>query len=235
MTVVPEPKLHPIVGRVLIDDLEDRVGQLLDAAVGHQLEVGGSAHLPGGAVGEAPQLEVTLVVTGDVGQIGLPRVGAELGPRQSPGQLALGVHAGKKEPCPHAAAKIMTEIGRDALCVLLGVIAVAALEELAAADEGIGVTPGKADSGRSPRVAVAAGLDARMHARCIAAAQADKVDRPAQSGGAKGRGVGAAVDLDIARRQRLDSLHVEATIGQIKGHAILQEQQAAAMEGALQT
>ncbi len=234
VAVVAEPQLHAVVGRVLIDHLKDGMRELLDAAIGHPLKIARAAHLPGGAIGDAPELEVALLVAGDVSRVGLPRVTPELGAGQAARQLTLGVDSGKEEPRPNATAKVMAKVGEYALRVLLGVVAIAALEELAAADEGISVAPVKADAGRGARVAVAAGLDPRVDAGCVAAAQADEVDRAAERGGAEGGRVGAAVDLDVAGGEWLDRLHVEAAVGEVERHTILEQQQAATMEGALQ-
>jgi hypothetical protein len=54
------------------------VEQLLDRTVGYDLQLGGAAYLRGGAVGDAPQLEVALLVEAEVGRVGASRVAAEL-------------------------------------------------------------------------------------------------------------------------------------------------------------
>ena len=61
----------------------------------------------------------------------------------------------------------------------------------------------------------------------------DEIDRAAERGGAVLQRIRAAIDLDVARGQRLDRLEVEAAIREVQRHAILQQLQAAAVEGAL--
>src|SRR5690606_9263438 len=51
---------------------------------------------------------------------------------------------------------------------------------------------------------------------------------------AEGEGVGAAPDADVRGGERFDGLHVEAAVGEVERNAVLEDADAATVEGALE-
>ncbi len=148
--------------------------------------------------------------------------------------MALGVDARQKETAAHTATEVVAQIGECPLRVLASVVAVAILVELAGGDKAVELAVDKSIAHRRAFVTKASSLDPGLQSGCIAATEADKVDRAAQRGGAVGRGVGAPVDLGVTRRQGFDRLHVDTAVRQVERNTVLQQEQATAMKRALQ-
>ena len=101
--------VHPEVVRVLVNDLEDGVIEVLVGREGHELQAAiGQGER--GLVGDAVQLEVAVLVAGEVRGVGLARVGFELGLGEVAGQRGVGQDVGVEHPALDGVAQAVAEV-----------------------------------------------------------------------------------------------------------------------------
>src|SRR5690606_23170170 len=145
-----------------------------------------------------------------------------------------GVDLREVDAAIQAVAELEAGIGRQPVVFLHGVLAESVLARAGDADMGVGAAAHAASGQLRASGAEAAGLQAQDGAGRIASGARNEVDGTAERCRAGLERVGAAPDLDVARRQRLDRLEVEAAVGEVEWHAVLEHDKAAAVEGALQ-
>ncbi|MNF51322.1 hypothetical protein D3C84_326400 [compost metagenome] len=223
-----------VVLAVDIQHLEDRVEQRLLAVVAGQFQAMAVAQLQGADIADPVEGEVAPLVASEAARRSLLRVAAHLRLGQAAGQLRVGFHMGQVEAGSQVLVDLPAEVGEVALVVLAGVVAEAVLGIVVDAQVGVPGAEVLGHRAEQPLVVEAASLHAQVDRRGRLPGRRDEVDRPAEVGRAVAPGVGAAQHLDVVGGQRFDGLEVEAAVGQVDRRAVLHQQQAAAVEGALQ-
>ena len=225
---------YPDIFTVNFQHLEDGVPQRFLAVEARQLQAMPAVQLQGGDIADAVEGEVTLVIAGHCAQRGLLRVTSQLRLGQAAGDFRIGFHVADIEAGRQSLVDPPADIGEVALIFLARVIAETVLGIIGEAQVGIPIAKVFSHRTEDALVIKAAGLGAQLHLGRGLAGGRDKVDRPAQVGGAIAPGVGAAHDLDMVQGNRLDALEVTTAIGQVQRCAVLHQQDAALVEGALQ-
>jgi hypothetical protein len=221
--------------RELIDDLENRVIEVFVCECRRGLPAGIAAKASGGFLRDAQKVEIAPLVACQVSGISLARVVLELGSGEAARQLAARAHSRGVEAGLEAGTPGDTGVEEEALVFLLSVISVAVLALVGEAGVGIERVACAAGGDGGAGVVPGADFEAGEAAGVGAAGAGDVVDRAAEGGGADGEGVTSAQHLDAGGGGGLEGLHVEAAIGEVDGHAVLEHDDAAAVEGALET
>ncbi|MNF71746.1 hypothetical protein D3C84_537030 [compost metagenome] len=223
-----------VVFAIDIQHLEDGVEQRLGAVEAGQFQAVAAVQLQDAEVAQAVEVEVALLVAGDIARRRLLGVLAHLRLGQVAGQVGVGFHMGEVEARGDPLVDAPAEVGEVALVVLPRVVAVAVLGVVVEADESIPVAEVLGEGAVQALVVEAAGFGAQGGRWRGLPAGGDEVDGTAQVGRAIAPGVGAAQDFDVVGGQGLDGLEVEAAVGQVDRCAVLHQQQATTVEGALQ-
>ncbi len=217
----------------LIDDLEDGMVEVLAGEGGDEAD-GGVADAGGGLGRDAEQVEIASLIEGEVGGRGEGGIGLEFGLGEAAGQLGASAHGGEEEAGLGGIRRADTEVGEEAPGVLRGVVAETVLARVGEAGVGVERARGRAAGDGGAAVREGADLGAGESAGGGAAGVGDVVDGAAEGGAAVGEGVGPAPDRDVGGGGGLDGLHVEAAVGEVERHAVLEHAHAAPVKGALQ-
>ena len=214
--------------------LEYRVPQRFLAVEARQLQAVPAVQLQGGDIADAVEGEVALVIAGHRAQRGLLGVTPQLRLGQAAGDFRIGFHVADIEAGRQSLVDPPADIGEVALVLLARVIAKTVLGIVGEAQVGIPVAKVFSHRPEDALVIETARFGAQLHRGRGLAGGRDEVDRTTQVGSTIAPGVGPAHDLDMVQGNRLDGLKVTTAIRQVEWRAVLHQQDAALVEGALQ-
>ena len=221
-----------VVAALLVDDLEDRVIQVLPHRIDRAFEDQAVVETPGGAQRTAHAALVAAVVIGQVAGGRLARIGVELRQGQRARDLLVDVRAVDDQAKLAVLAERTPDVQRAELDVLLALRAPALAGLVGAGHKDVPVTDlaSQGDMFAGQTIGAAVDADLVLEAGVLARGR-HHVDRAAQEGAAEAQGVAAAIDLGVASVQRVGDLGVAIAVGLVQRHAVLGDQEAPVVVG----